>query len=75
MTTLRGQTVHWIGAQFSVYRSLESRDKSLNMLKFCRNLQRKGKNKGRFHKKVLFCGIRLNFTEYTTVGPRSAIFM
>ena len=25
----------WIGAQFGVFRSLDSRDKSLNMLKSC----------------------------------------
>ena len=29
--TLRGQTVHWIGAQFCVCMFLDSRDKSLNM--------------------------------------------
>ena len=29
--TLRGQTVHWIGAQFCVCLFLDSRDKSLNM--------------------------------------------
>ena len=34
--SLRGQTVHWIGAQFCVCRFLDSRDESLNMLKFCR---------------------------------------
>ena len=32
--TLRGQTVHWIGAQFCVCMFLDSRDKSLNMFKF-----------------------------------------
>ena len=35
--SLRGQTVHWTGAQFCVCMFLDSRDKSLNMLKFCRN--------------------------------------
>ena len=44
--TLRGQIVHWIGAQFYVCMFLDSRDKSLNMLKFCRNDQRKVKNSG-----------------------------
>ena len=38
--------MHWIGAQFCVCMFLDSRDKSLNMLKFCRNDQRKVKNKG-----------------------------
>ena len=38
---LLGRIVHWIGAQVCVFRSLESREKSLNMLKFCRNDQRK----------------------------------
>ena len=45
--TLRGQTVHWIGAQFCVCMFLDSRDKSLNMWKFRRNDQRKLKNKRR----------------------------
>ena len=45
--TLRGQTVHWIGAQFCVCMFLDSRDKSLNMLKLCRKDQRKFKNKRR----------------------------
>ena len=53
---LRGQTVHWIGAQFCVCMFLESRDKSLNMLKFCRNDQRKVKNK-RKTKERPCCGI------------------
>ena len=39
--------MHWIGAQFCVCMFLDSRDKSLNMLKFCRNDQRKVKNKKR----------------------------
>ena len=46
-TALQGQTVHWIGAQFRVCMFMDSRDKSLNMLKFCRNDQREGKNKRR----------------------------
>ena len=45
--SLRGQTVHWIGAQFYVCMFLDSRDKLLNMLKICRNDQREGKNKRR----------------------------
>ena len=44
---LRGQIVHWIGAQFCVCMFLDSIDKSLNMLKICRNDQRKWKNKRR----------------------------
>ena len=37
--SLQGQTVHWIGAQFfCVCIFLDSRDKSLNRLKFCRNI-------------------------------------
>ena len=42
--------MHWIGAQIRVCMFLDSRDKSLKMLKFCRNDQREGqeqkKNKG-----------------------------
>ena len=37
--------MHWRGAQFFVCRFLDSIDKSLNMLKFCQNNQRKRKNK------------------------------
>ena len=37
--------MHWIGAQFCVCMFLDSRDKSLNMLKFCRNDQREGRTK------------------------------
>ena len=44
---LRGQTVHWIGAQFCVCMFLDSRDKPLNMFKSCRNGQRNWKNKRR----------------------------
>ena len=44
---LRDQTVHWIGAQFCVCMFLDSRDKPLNILKLCRNDQRKVKNKRR----------------------------
>ena len=43
--TLQGQTVHWIGAQICFCTFLDSRDKSLNMSKFCRNDQRKLNNK------------------------------
>ena len=39
--------MHWIGAQFWVCMFLDSRDKSLNMFKFCWNDQREGKNKRR----------------------------
>ena len=41
--TLRGQTVHWIGARFGVCSSLESREKCLNMLKLCRTDKKKKK--------------------------------
>ena len=37
--------MHWIGAQFCVCMLLDSRDTSLNILKFCRNNQKKVKNK------------------------------
>ena len=37
--------MHWIGAQFCVCMFLDSRDKSSNMLKLCRNDQRKVKKK------------------------------
>ena len=50
---LRGQTEHWIGAQFCVCMFLDSRDKSLNMLKFCRNDQRKKKEKKKNKRSVL----------------------
>ena len=46
-STLRGQSVHWIGLHLNVRRSLESRYKSLNLLRFCRNDQRKRKIKER----------------------------
>ena len=46
-SSLRGQTVHWIGAQFCACMFLDTRDKSLNMFKFCRNDQREGQNKKR----------------------------
>ena len=39
--------MHWIVAQFCVGMFLDSRDKSFNMLKFCRNDQREEKNKRR----------------------------
>ena len=48
-TSLRGQTVHWIGAHFCVCVFLDSINKSLIMLKFCRNDQKmkeQKKNKG-----------------------------
>ena len=48
---LRGQTVHWIGAQFFVYLFLDSIDKSSNMFKLCPNNQRKLKNKRRTNRK------------------------
>ena len=35
-TSLRGQTVHWIVIHFSACMSIEFKDKSFNMLKFCR---------------------------------------
>ena len=37
--------MHWIGAQFGVCMSLEFRDMSLSILKFCLNDHRKIKNK------------------------------
>ena len=47
-TSLRGQTVHWIGALVCVFKILDFRDKSLNMLKFCRKkeMREQKKNKG-----------------------------
>ena len=47
--SLRGQTMHWIDAQFCVCMFLDSRDKPLNMLKFCRKdgkIREQKKNKG-----------------------------
>ena len=43
--SLRGQTVHWIGAQLCVCMFLGSRNKSPNMLSFGRNNQMKIENK------------------------------
>ena len=43
--SLRGQTVPWIGSQFCACMFLESRDKSLNRLKFYRKNQSEWKNK------------------------------
>ena len=51
---LRGPTVHWIGAQFCVCIFLDSRDKCLNLSKFCQNDQREGKNKRRLKGASLF---------------------
>ena len=39
--------MHWIGAQFCVGMFVNSRDKTLNMFKCCRNDQTKVKNKRR----------------------------
>ena len=47
--TLRGQTVHWIGAQFCVCMFLDSRDKSKNMFQ----------NVSEFHKQK-FSGYRVH---------------
>ena len=43
--SIQRQTVHWIGAQFGVFTSLESRDIPLNALKLCRNGQRNEQKK------------------------------
>ena len=43
--SLRSQTLHRIGTQFDVCTLLESRNKSLNMLRFRRNDQRTRKHK------------------------------
>ena len=51
--TWLSQTVDWVGAQFCIYMLLDSRDKSLNLLKFCLNDQRKWKNKKRTKERVL----------------------
>ena len=39
--------MHWIGAKFCVCRSLEPRDKSLNLLHYCRKTKEQRKNKER----------------------------
>ena len=39
--------MHWMGAHFCVCMFLDSRDKSLNRLKICRNNQSERKNKKR----------------------------
>ena len=56
----------WIDAQFCVCMFLDSRDKSLNMLKFCRNDQRKMKEQ----RERPCYGIRLQCTK-CTVWPRN----
>ena len=47
-------------------RSQESRDKSLNLIKICRNDQRKWKNKRWTEEIASWCGICLQFTEKKT---------
>ena len=51
--SLRSQTLHRIGAQFDVRTLLESRNTSLNMLRFRRNDQRTRKNKRRSNRLFL----------------------
>ena len=53
-----------IVAQFCVCMFLDFREKALNMLKLCRNDQRKRKNKKEQTQRPC-CGIRLQFTKYT----------
>ena len=53
-----GQSVHWIGAHFCLFMLLDSRDKSLNLLKFCLNHESERNNKkknksGKIHSLVL----------------------
>ena len=62
--------MHCIGAQFCVCMFLDSRDKSLNMLQFCRNDQKKLKNKRRTKGASLCCRIRLQCTK-CTIWPRN----
>ena len=56
--TLQDKTLHWIGAQFGVWRFLESGDKFLNKLKLCRNDQREWKKIKRRAEERPCCGIR-----------------
>ena len=64
--------MHWIGAQFCVCVFLDSRDKSLNMLKICRNNQRKVKNKRRTKGASLLRN-PLTMHKYSTVWPRNEV--
>ena len=63
--------MHWIGAQFCVCMFLDSKDKSLKMLKFCQNDQRKVKNKRRTKGAN---GIRIQCTK-CTVWPCNDLFI
>ena len=66
--SLWGQPVYWIGAQFSMCKSLDFRVKSLKMFNLCRNDKRKRKNKKKQRERP--CGwIRLQFTKYTFWPP------
>ena len=62
--TLRSQTVHWIELCVCVF--LNTRDKSLNMLNFCWNDQKKRKNKRRKRKKR--ASLLLNFVQREISG-------
>ena len=55
---LRGQTVHWIGAQFSPCMSLETREVFKHVKIICRNNKRKQKNKGEDQRERHCCGIQ-----------------
>ena len=60
--------MHWIGAQFCVCKFLDSRDKSLNMLQFCRTIKEKERTKEEQRERPC-SGIRLQCTK-CTVWPR-----
>ena len=69
--TLRGQTVHLIGAQFYVCSFLESRDKLSTYVKILSEQSKKTKEK---QQERPCCGTRLQFTNYT-VWPRNVKFL
>ena len=66
---------HWIGAHFCVSIFLDSRDKSLNVLKRCQNDQnfknfKMNDRTKEEQKERPCCGIHFKFTKYT-VWPRN----
>ena len=66
LNSKRGQIVHSVGAQFGVFMPLQTRDKTLNVLKFCRNhRERKNKRRTEEQRDRACCGIHLQFSEYT----------
>ena len=65
--------MHWIGAQFCACVFMDSRNKSVNMLSFCRNDQKEriiAQKKKIKNRERPCCGIRLQLTKFA-VWPRN----